>query len=173
MRCRLAERLVRHRSGNAAAETALVAPVVLLLLFAAVEMGNLFYTQHILTKAVRDGARYAARQTFSDYDMGGCTLGSDAETRTRRLVRTGQLANAAAAARLPGWDEEDEATTITVSVACDGSGGYGGVYGGNGGTAAAVTVQASVPYTPLVGSIAFDVTGRTLSAESEAAVAGI
>lgn len=166
--------MFRAAGGNAAAETALVAPLILLLVFGAVELGNLFHNQHLLAKAVRDGARYAARQPFSDYDMGACTLGSAAESRTKRLVRTNQLATAGAAARLPNWAEADEATTITVTVICDGgSGGYGGVYNLNTGVAAAVTVQANVPYTPLFGSIAFSVTGRTLTAESEAAVAGV
>ena len=35
------------------------------LMFGAVELGNYFLNEHSLVKAVRDGARYAARQDFS------------------------------------------------------------------------------------------------------------
>ena len=165
--------VLKDDRGVAAAEMTLVAPLLIFLLFGMVEIGNLFYNQHILAKAVRDGARYAARQPFSDYDMGACALSADAITRVRRLVRTAQLATAAADARVPNWEEADEPSTITVSVNCDNSGTYGGVYAGNANVAAAVTVQATVPYSPLIGSIAFSTTGINLSARSQAAVSGV
>jgi Flp pilus assembly protein TadG len=163
----------RQNRGAVAAEMALVAPLLILLAFGAAELGNLFYNQHILTKAVRDGARYAARQPFAAYDMGACALSGDAETRTRRLVRTAQLASANQSSRLPNWPEADEPTTIDINVTCVAGGGYGGVYVNNANTAATVAVVANVTYTPLISSIAFDADGITLTAESEAAVAGI
>ena len=166
-------RVLKNDRGVAAAEMTLVAPLLIFLLFGMVEIGNLFYNQHILAKAVRDGARYAARQPFADYDMGSCTMSADAITRVRRLVRTAQLAAAGSAARVPNWAEADEASTISVSVDCDSSGAYGGIYAGNANVAAAVTVQATVPYSALIGSIAFSTTGLNLSARSQAAVAGI
>ncbi len=172
MMMRSARRLIRHRKGSAAAEMAMVAPLIVLLLFGAMELGNLFYNQHTLAKAVRDGARYAARQPFSDYDMDACALSNDAQSRTRRLVRTAQLAMAGAASRLPNWEEADEASTIDVTVVCDGTGTYTGVYVNNDDVASAVTVQASVPYTPIIG-ISFALTSRTLTARSQAAVAGV
>lgn len=166
-------RVLKNDRGVAAAEMTLVAPLLIFLLFGMVEIANLFYNQHILAKAVRDGARYAARQPFSEYDMGACAMSSAATDRVRRLVRTAQLAAAGAPARVPNWVQADEASTISVAVVCDGSGTYQGVYAGNANVAAAVTVQATVPYSPLIGSIAFSTTGLTLTASSQAAVAGI
>ena len=166
-------RVLLHDRGVAAAEMALVAPILIFLLFGMVEIGNLFYNQHILAKAVRDGARYAARQPFADYDMGSCSMSADAITRVRRLVRTAQLAAGGSAARVPNWTEADEASTISVDVDCDNSGTYGGIYANNAHIAAAVTVQATVPYSPLIGSIAFSTTGINLSARSQAAVSGV
>ncbi len=166
-------RVLSHDRGVAAAEMALVAPILIFLLFGMVEIGNLVYNQHILAKAVRDGARYAARQPFADYDMSSCTMSADAIARVRRLVRTAQLAAAGSAARVPNWLEADEASTVSVSVDCDSSGTYGGIYASNANVAAAVTVQATVPYSPLIGSIAFSTTGISLSARSQAAVAGL
>lgn len=166
-----AHHFLKHSGGTAAAEMAMVGPLVILLIFSAMELGNLFYNQHLLSKAVRDGARYAARQPFSAYDMGACAMSSDAETRTRRLVRTAQLAAAGAPSRLPNWNEADEPMTIDINVVCDTSGTYTGVYMQNGNVATAVTVEASVPYTPLIG-ISFALSSMNLTAQSQAAVAG-
>ena len=57
---RLASMLRRPR-GTAAAEMALVTPLLLALMLGSVELGNFFMDQHALTKQVRDGARYASR----------------------------------------------------------------------------------------------------------------
>lgn len=164
--------LLKRNSGNAAAEMALVAPLVVLLLFGAMELSNLFYNQHLLSKAVRDGARYAARQPFTAYDMGTCSMSGDAEARTRRLVRTAQLESAGAPSRLPNWSEADEPSTIAIEVDCNTSGAYTGIYVQNADVAAAVTVQATVDYTPLVG-ISAALSDVTLTAQSQAAVTGV
>lgn len=173
MRRSIFSRVLKHDGGVAAAEMTLVAPILIFLMFGAVEFSNLLYNQHILAKAVRDGARYAARQPFGSYDMGSCSLSNDATTRVRRLVRTAQLAASGAPARVPNWAEADEASTISVTVTCDNSGTYTGVYALNANVAASVTVQATVPYSPLIGSIAFSTNGLTLTARSHAAVSGI
>lgn len=167
------QRFLTRQHGTAAVEMALVAPLLILLMFGAAELGNLFYNQHILAKAVRDGARYAARQPFVAYNMGACTMSNGAAANVRRLVRTAQLATAGASARVPNWPEANEASTIFVTVNCDGSGTYTGVYAGNGNVAATVTVRANLPYTPLIGSMAFPTAGLRINAQSQAAVAGI
>ena len=58
-------RVMRNSSGTAAAEMALVTPLLMALMFGSFELGNYFYTSHIVAKAVRDGARYASRRGFS------------------------------------------------------------------------------------------------------------
>lgn len=45
------------RSGQAVVEFALVLPIFLLLLFAAVEFGRAYFSLHLLTNAAREGAR--------------------------------------------------------------------------------------------------------------------
>ncbi len=47
----------RGRSGQAVVEFALVLPLFLLLLFAAVEFGRAYFHLHLLTNASREGAR--------------------------------------------------------------------------------------------------------------------
>ena len=50
---------------------ALVLPLLLVLMFSFAEAGNYVMNEHGLVKAVRDGARFAARQDFSNYT--GCS----------------------------------------------------------------------------------------------------
>src|SRR4051812_47391200 len=51
--------------GSAAVEMALCVPLLLVLLCGSVELGNYLMDEHRLVKAVRDGARFAARQNLS------------------------------------------------------------------------------------------------------------
>lgn len=60
---RRARRLARGERGGAVVEFALVAPLFLLLVFAAIDVGRAFYTVNQLATAVREGARLAAVQT--------------------------------------------------------------------------------------------------------------
>src|SRR2546423_15363241 len=76
--------LLRDARANAAAERALAAPLLLMIMLGSTELGNYFMNEHSLVKAVRDGARFAARQGFTNYS--GCTGpprgtgGSDTQT---------------------------------------------------------------------------------------------
>lgn len=162
------------RRGSAAAEMALVTPLLLVLMFGAMELGKYFWDQHIVVKAVRDGARFAARQSMTAMPCTG-SIDSTAETRIKNLVRTG-TADGTGSARLYYWTNP---ATITVSVSCyDNSGGggsttvYAGVYNSMANVPR-VTVSASVPYTPLVGGIGLEVAGLELNASNQAAVMGI
>ena len=162
-----ARSFARDQNGAAAAEMALVMPILLILMFGAMELGKFFLDQHVVVKSVRDGARYAARQPFAAYS--DCAVSSDVTTQTQNLTRTGQ-GTAGGVARLSYWTNS---ASVSVSVACDTSGDYEGIYRGSTTGAPVVTVSASVPYTPLLASIGFTATGLMLNAQSEAAVAGV
>ena len=167
----------RDRSGAAAVEMALVTPLLLVILFGSVEVGNYFYNEHLLTKAVRDGARFAARQNFSYYESGGnCASPSDATliANVKTLIMTGLLSGGAN--RLPTWNT----STITISASCQPSTGgqnMTGIYRGRtGGIAGApiVTVTASVPYRPIARTLfGFSGVGINLNATQRAAVTGL
>jgi Flp pilus assembly protein TadG len=51
------------QEGSAAVEFAIVLPVLLLLLLGALDMGHMYYIDHLITNASREGARYAAKYT--------------------------------------------------------------------------------------------------------------
>lgn len=171
--------IMRDRKGSAAVEMALVTPLLLVIMFGSVEVGNYFYNEHLLTKAVRDGARYAARQNFSYYTT--CTgvpggAGGTVETETRNLVKTGYVTGTGD--RLAAWN----ANTIILSTDCyatatdaaSSNQNMTGIYRGSASGAPVVTVSASVPYTPIVGTaFGFSGSGISLNATQKAAVTGL
>lgn len=167
--------LIGSRTGSAAVEMALVTPLLLIIGLGSVELGNYFYNEHLLDKAVRDGARYAARQSFSNYDC-AASPGGTVVADTQRLVMTALLSGGTN--NLPNWT----ASTVTVTEACQTSAtddssavvNMGGIYTSRAGGAPIVTVTATVPYTPIV-STAFGFSGKgyNLYATEQSAVAGI
>lgn len=170
-------RIAGCQSGSAAVEMVLVAPLLLALLFGSTELGHYFLDEHILVKAVRDGARFAARQDFSNFSSCSGSPGGTVVADTRTLVMTGLLSGGSN--KLAHWNS----TTISVTTSCKTTTGgqtVGGIYNGNknsSGTligAPVVTVTATVPYTPLLASaFGFSGAGYQLYASQQAAVAGV
>jgi Flp pilus assembly protein TadG len=164
------------RSGAAAAEMALVMPLLLVIMIGSVELGSFFYNEHILVKAVRDGARYAARQGFTNYDCSG-EPSATVRDNTRELVQTSLLSGGDD--RIVNW----AAATISVTETCaataadmsNSTQNMAGIYDELAlGGAPIVRVSATVPYTPVIGApFGFSGAGINLNATQEAAVMGI
>ena len=55
---------LRPQSGLASLELAIVAPILVLMIFAVAELGRLLYLQVILSNAVEHGARYFSAQAY-------------------------------------------------------------------------------------------------------------
>ena len=170
--------LRRNRSGSAAVEMALVMPFLLAVMFGSAEIGNYFMNEHSLIKAVRDGARYAARRPFSDYTA--CNTVSGAlVTDTQNVVMNGYLSTGSIT--IPNIS----AGNVTVTTTCTGTAGGQnmlGIYrnrgpvcggGATAGCAQVVTVSAQVPYRSILGSLGFSGIGMNINAASQAAVGGI
>jgi Flp pilus assembly protein TadG len=172
--------LVRDECGAAAAELALVAPLLLIIMCGSIEVGNYFMNEHALLKSVRDGARFAARKSFTNY--AGCgsaaaTVPSALEGDVKTLVRKGSL-DSAANDGLPNWDSSGASFSVTMTCATSVNGQtFGGIYQGNSvGTSNAgpvVIVSATLPYRPLLASFGFTGSGFFLRATQQAAVMGI
>ena len=157
-------------SGSAAAEMALVVPMLLVLMCGALELGNYFLSEHVVQKAVRDAARYAARLPMTNYPS--CTVPSagTAEQQVQRVARFGDP-NGTTGARLIGWTAD---TYTVVTIACDNSSSYGtaGIYADFPDGAPVITVSATVPYNTFFGSLGLGASTLNLYAESQAAVIG-
>lgn len=160
--------------GSAAAEMALMLPLLVMLLFGTFEGGNFLWTEHKAVKGVRDGARYAARHDFSDFDCTASTIDSTLETEVKNITRTGYVdgdnPNIAGSDNpsIPNWDNSE----VTVSLSCPDT-LTTGIYAAQTSGAPLVTVSARVPYAPLFGIIGFDTSSLHLNASAQAAVMGL
>lgn len=101
---RLVSRLRRDRRGSAIVETAIILPVLMLLLFGLVEFGRALQQHHVLNKSLRDAGRYLARVQLD------CPAGADPNWATERstaqhLAATGQLSGGAPL--VVGWTDAD------------------------------------------------------------------
>ena len=179
-------RSLRHlrarTEGTAAAELALILPLMLVLLFGAVELGNLFLDQHALSKQVRDGARFASRLTLSaTYNCPSDVFETSSpapEAKIANVTKNGVVEGAGK----PRWDAgywarncTGETGTLQVTYRCvdkDAS-GLDGIYTGLDGDLAVVKVTGKVKYRSILAPVGFDSTNVCLTAESEAPVVGL
>ena len=154
---------LREERGAAAAEMALVLPLLVIMMFAGFEAGHYFYVEQKVVKAVREGARYAGRLPFDSYDCASGAVNQVAQIKA--VTRTGK-ADGTGTNRITGFDDDD----ITVELSCNDS-FSGGLYL-KLGTAPRVSVLAAVEYTSLFGTLGFDTTAAQVRAGAQAAVMG-
>jgi Flp pilus assembly protein TadG len=168
MRKPFLSRLLDCSAGASAVEMALVTPILMIIMFGAFDLGNYYLQQHVVSKAVRDGARYAGRQSFSEF--ASCAPSAAVEQRTRNVTRTGVVVDGGAP-RIANWTNP---ASVTVVAACDTTGTYTGIYTDVAIGAPRVTVSATVTYRSLFGRFGlFTNATVTLRAQSESAVMGV
>lgn len=164
---RFVSRVLRDRRASALTEMALVVPLLITLMLGSFELGNYFMTEHKVVKAVRDGARYAARRPFDDYP--GCTPSSALVDDTRNVTRTGAIASGGT----PIVGTWTDPASITVTVTCTSGTTYTGIYVTSPIGTPVVRVAATVPYASVLGQLGLADPAVNLRAQSEAAVTGI
>jgi Flp pilus assembly protein TadG len=171
MNMRLLTHLMRDRGGNAAVEMAMVTPLLLIIMLGCTELGNYFWNEHTLLKAVRDGARFAARQPFSNYTACTGNPGGTVVSDTQNVVMYGALSGT------NKLTPNITAANITVTQSCTttaGSQTMTGLYTGDTSGAHVVSVKATVTYRPVIAvALGFSGVGTQLYAESQAAVSGL
>jgi Flp pilus assembly protein TadG len=146
-------RLVCDRTGAAAAELALVTPLLIAVMTCTFELGYYFLSEHVVQKAVRDAARYAGRLPLSNYDCSGPTVSSGAQTQIQKVARTGIPDGTSG--RLGGWTAD---SMTAVNVTCLTNTGLSYVNKGlfvefPSGHVPVVTVTATVPHPTLFGTM--------------------
>ncbi|MGR6035581.1 MAG: TadE/TadG family type IV pilus assembly protein [Candidatus Nitrosoglobus sp.] len=99
--------------GLAMTEFVIVLPVMLLLMLATAELGRAFYQYNILTKAVRDGARYLASNAIQGTT--GVINISGAQAATKNLVVYGNTTGNGSPL-LEGWSTSDVTTVEAVDT---------------------------------------------------------
>ena len=175
--------LIREVAGNdrasAAVEMALVTPLLIILMFGSMELGNYFLDQHAVSKQVRDGARFASRMTLASAFACPATVFQDttADNQIINVTKTGSV-DGSATGRFPAtfWAAPcaQGGAAVAVSMRCVSKATYAGIYTGLPGTLIPVVkVSANVKYPSLFGALGFNANGLCLRADSEAAVAGL
>ena len=170
--------LLADRSATAGVEMAMVTPLLIILMFGSMELGNFFLDQHAVSKQVNDGARFAARlplATTTAYSCPGAVYNdSGATTKIINVTKTGSV-DGAATGRFPStfWDDACEDESVTVTMRCVDKSLYSGVYTGLAGNIPVVTVSADVAYPSLFGALGFSTSTLCVRATSEAAVVGL
>ncbi|MXO52153.1 pilus assembly protein TadE [Erythrobacter gaetbuli] len=152
--------------GAAAAEMALMLPLLLVMLFGGFEAGHYFYTEQKIVQAVREGARYAGRRPFADFPCSGAASAA-AVSAVKTVTRTGTLNGTTP--RISNWD----ANLITVTHTCDASYASQGIFKGNAGGAPVVTVTAAATYPSLFGALGLIDGTYQVRSSAQAVVNGI
>lgn len=157
--------------GSAGAEMALMLPLLVLLLFSGFEAGNFFYSEHKIAKGLRDGARFASRQSFANVTC--TTIDSTAVTRIKNVTRTGQITGGRP--HVFGWSDAD----ITVTPSCSTSSlitncasSNCGIYTG-AANAPQITITAHVRYPSFFGALGLIHNDYYLNGRQQTAVMGL
>ena len=159
----------RDTRGTASVEMALMLPMLVVLLFGGLEGGYYFWSEHRVVKAVRDGARYAGRQSFERYDCSTQSFTNpDIRYEIKNLTRTGTL-DGTGAPLIPGW--VDGNTTVTVAP-CN-TATATGLFLTQANGAIRVTVSTDVAYRSLFSSLGFTTATLRLRASQQAVVMGL
>lgn len=154
---------LNDQHGAAAAEMALIMPLVMVMLFAAFEGAYFVITEHQVVTGVRNAARYAARLDFNQYACPAATFSGSTAT-IQNLARTGQLTGGTS--RVQGWVNGD----ITVTVTCA---SQTGIYTAVGNYAPKVRVSSRFNYPSLMGQLGFTQATLPIGASAESPVMGL
>lgn len=162
-----ASRLVRDGSGIAAVEFAMVLPVLVVILFGTIEVGRMLTDFQVVSKSVRDTARFLAHADLTCSSTGSGPLSSylvDASVQTEaiNLAMSGSTATPGSGDYLLGYWTDP--STVSAQVDCIANGGqYAGAYQSRP-YIPVITVTASVPLTFLFGSLVLQGTDLTMTA---------
>ena len=163
--------LVRDERAAAAAEMALALPLLLVLIWGPLEIGNYFLNEHMLIKGVRDGAIYAAHQDITNFSCPN-TIGGTVVADTKNIVRRGQLSGGVD--RLRNWGSANFTMTLRCVTQATNGTTLGGIYALNtGGQVPIITIDATVPYSPILGNLGFRPATLSMNATQQATVMGI
>ena len=164
-------KLYADQRAASATELALALPLLLVLIWGPLEIGNYFMSEHMLIKGVRDGATYAAHQDITNYSCPN-TIGGTVVADTKNMVRSGQLSGGSD--RLRNWGSATFTMTLRCVTQSTNGTTLGGIYALNtGGQVPIITIDATVPYSPILGNLGFRPATLSMSASQEATVMGI
>lgn len=106
--------LMRSTRGVAAVELALLAPLLLILTFGAIDIVRAFRDYGVVSKSIRDSGRFLARVPIDCTQAAGSRIAGADQTTARQLAMTGRigLSPLVAGNRLIDYWSADNTVTI-------------------------------------------------------------
>jgi len=141
----------KEERGSAAAEFALILPLMLMLAFSFYEAGRVFWSYNIVQASARDAARYAARLPVTCTGSSGAFDDGAATAEVQNLTRTGTI-DGSGGPLVPNWTDN---ASVTVAIDCsydNSAQTMKGIYSDDANIPA-VTVTAAAPYGLLFGGL--------------------
>ena len=169
--------LIAAKRGSAAAEMALITPLLLGLMFGSLELGNYFLDEHALVQQVRDGARFASRMPLVANYTCPSTVNTTAVTTIGNVTRTGTVGGTGTGRfNATYWTRNcgNATQTLTVTVRCVPKDDYDGVWQGLSSDIPVVKVSSAIRYRSLLGTLGLVNANANLclTADSEIPVIG-
>jgi Flp pilus assembly protein TadG len=137
--------------GSAAAEFALILPLMLVLVFSFYEAGRVFWSYNIVQSSARDAARYAGRLAVTCTGSSGAFDDAGSEAAIQNLARTGTV-DGSGDPLVPNWTDN---STVTVTIDCsydNSAQTMKGLYTSHANIPT-ITVTAAAPYGLLFGGL--------------------
>lgn len=173
---RAVRHFLRNSCGAAAAELALLLPLLTVLMFGGMEVGGYLWAEHQVIKSVRNGARFAGRQDFANFVCDADNVGA-ADTAVRNLIRTGTV-DGTGNAVIRTWTAADDGIAIAVVCQTDADYSTTGIYADQSGSdtpaidsARYVEISVELPYPSLFEELGY-LDGRSISASAQSPVMG-
>lgn len=141
----------KDQRGAAAAEFALILPMMLIIALSFYEAGRVFWSYNIVQSAARDAARYAARLPVTCAGSAGTFDDGAAMGQVQNLARTGTI-DGTGDPLVPGWTNN---ASVTVAIDCsydNSAQTMKGIYTDHANIPA-ITVTAAAPYGLLFGGL--------------------
>lgn len=145
---------LKNTKGSAAAEFAMILPLLIIFLAAVMDFGRLMMDYHAASKSIRDASRYLSRVGVTCDAVGGAVDNALDITIAKNLALSGSIDTPSVAGDylLSYWTDPN---TININVTCiENTGQFSGRY-----TTTAyipsLTVTATVPFNLLFGTIVY------------------
>jgi len=146
--------LMRSTRGVAAVELALLAPLLLILTFGAIDVVRALRDYNVVTKSIRDSGRFLARVPIDCTQAAGSRIASADQTTARQLAMTGRIGLSPAVAGNRLIDYWSALGTVSIQVNCLSNTSADNLCGGAGETIACygdnvipvVSISTDIPY---------------------------
>lgn len=172
---------LRDHRAAAAAEMALIMPMMFALIFTTFEGGNYLLAEHRVLKSAREGARFAGRLNYTAFDCASSSVVGNFQTTPSVISNQNAILNMTRYGNPQGTGQPrftpHTGDVFAVTLDCPTSSDTT-TYHNNGiyrerGNVPRVLVNARVSYNSIFGLLGFDTSGAVVRGQAQAAVMGV